>query len=508
MRRLLLLGLLVALTAAKPPLRADGGFVIASRRELFVDHHLIERMERARLLLHHPTPRELVWPETNQVSGKEWEGANRSVTVFQDGDLYRMYYRDHARVKEFYRVPGSSGDDDIVVCYAESHDGIRWRRPRLDLYATDDLKINNIVWAGTGGHNFAVFKDGNPNCLPEARYKAIGRVLLKTDPSPPQRDGTNYAWEKGCGLLAFQSPDGIRWRLMREERIIKKGEFDSHNVAMWDAERQRYVAFIRIWQPDGTRIRSVAMLESNDFLHWSDPPRWLQYDRIPPEHLYDNNISVYPRAPHLFVGLPMRLVPGRVKVADNPLPNETALNDTVLMTSRDGAHFHRWREAFLRPGPSRGAWWNENNCVAWGFVTTRSQNEDAPPELSVYCNEWYGTAKGNLRRHTLRLDGFVSLHADAAPGEVVTHPFRFSGKELVLNYETSAGGGVRVEVQDSRGRPLPGFALADCPDLFGDEVEQVVRWKSGARVAALAGQPIRLRFELTDADVYAMQFRP
>ena len=117
MRRLLLLGLLVALTAAKPPLRADGGFVIASRRELFVDHHLIERMERARLLLHHPTPRELVWPDTNQVSGKEWEGANlplaKSVRSFAPGPVNQLrdpaIYEEDGRVYLLYAVKGESG---------------------------------------------------------------------------------------------------------------------------------------------------------------------------------------------------------------------------------------------------------------------------------------------------------------------------------------------------------------------------------------------------------------
>ncbi len=51
---------------------------------------------------------------------------------------------------------------------------------------------------------------------------------------------------------------------------------------------------------------------------------------------------------------------------------------------------------------------------------------------------------------------------------------------------------------------MPGSALDDCPALFDDEVEPVVRWTSGARVGKLAGQPLRLRFELTD--VYATQF--
>ena len=491
---------------------------IGSRLELFVDDYLIESMAGTELRMQHPTPRGLVWQTTNQRSGKVWGGANRSVCVFQDGGLYRMYYRDFARVAKPWIAPGATGDADIVTCYAESRDGIHWTRPELNLYQTDDLKRNNIVWAGTGCANFAVFKDANPNCDPAARYKAVGRVMFKSgsDPAPPERDQTGYDWLPNLGLLAFRSPDGIHWSVMRQDRIIKKGEFDSHNVALWDAVRQRYISFIRVWMPDGRRIRSIAALTSDDFLNWSEPPRWLTYTRStsqlrrpavspPPVHLYDNNISIYPRAPHLFIGLPMRMISGRVRIADNPLAEEMALNDTGLMTSRDGQQFRRWRQAFIRPGPLVGRWWNENCCPAWGFVTTRSQMQGAPQELSLYCNESYGTDQGNLRRYTLRLDGFVSVHADDE-GEMCTRPLRFSGTRLVINVATSAVGSVRVEIQDRMGRAIEGFKLSDCREIYGDDTQLEVRWETGRSLAELSGEVIRLRFVVDDADLYAVQF--
>ena len=34
----------------------------------------------------------------------------------------------------------------------------------------------------------------------------------------------------------------------------------------------------------------------------------------------------------------------------------------------------------------------------------------------------------------------------------------------------------------------------------------VVTWKSGADVSALSGRPVRLRFELKDADLYSLRF--
>ena len=65
---------------------------------------------------------------------------------------------------------------------------------------------------------------------------------------------------------------------------------------------------------------------------------------------------------------------------------------------------------------------------------------------------------------------------------------------------------MRVEIQDASGKPLPDFELADCHEMFGDAVDRVVSWKSGTGVASLSGKPVRLRFELKDADVYSFQF--
>ncbi|MBC7288835.1 MAG: hypothetical protein H5T86_12535, partial [Armatimonadetes bacterium] len=112
-----------------------------------------------------------------------------------------------------------------------------------------------------------------------------------------------------------------------------------------------------------------------------------------------------------------------------------------------------------------------------------------------------------IRRYTLRIDGFVSVEAPLSGGEVLTRPLVFSGRELLLNVSTSAAGSIRVELQDPVGNAIPGFSLAECPEIFGDFLARPVRWKSGAELASLAGQPVRLRFELRDADLYSFQFR-
>ena len=187
-----------------------------------------------------------------------------------------------------------------------------------------------------------------------------------------------------------------------------------------------------------------------------------------------------------------------------------ALTEGLFMASRDGVLFKRWNEAFLRPGAERdGTWAYGNQYIAWHPVETKSTMEGAADELSLYATESYWTGKSSvLRRYTLRLDGFVSASAPMSGGELLTKPLRFQGRRLLLNFESSAAGGVQVEIQDEQGKALPGVALEDCPPIFGDAIERTATWKNGGDVGALAGRPVRLRFVLHDADVYAFQFRP
>ena len=92
-------------------------------------------------------------------------------------------------------------------------------------------------------------------------------------------------------------------------------------------------------------------------------------------------------------------------------------------------------------------------------------------------------------------------------GELISKPLRFRGRQLALNFATSAAGSIRVEIQDAHGQPLPGFALDDCQPIFGDAIERAISWKQGSDVRALAGQTVHLRFVLNDADLFAFQFK-
>ena len=472
---------------------------IGSRLELLVDDYLIAGMTGdARRKLHHPAPQE-VSLRTDQ----PWEGNSVFwVTVIRDGEIYRMYY---AAGNCVYTKEGSKSSK-LVYCYVESKDGMHWIRPRLGLFEHNGSKDNNIVWDGPMALNFAPFRDTNPNCAPDVRYKAMGMVK------------TGSGWSDH-GMVPLRSPDGIHWSPISDKPVITKGTFDSMNLAFWDSAHGEYREYHRDFNESARDIRTST---SKDFLTWTEP-QFLEYTPSRVSELYTNMVMPYYRAPHLLLGFPTRYIDRGWTKTTEALPQlefrciraiagtreGSALTDGMFMSSRDGNRFQLWPESFIRPGlRSKDGWFYGDNYQNWGLVETKSAIPGAPNEISIYVNE--GITQNHpacLRRYTLRVDGFVSVSAPLSGGEFVTKPMQFQGSRLLLNYSTSAAGGIRIEIQDEDGQPIPGFALADAPELYGDSLEQPALWKDGSKLNQLSGKTVRLRFVLKDADLYAIRFQ-
>ncbi len=444
--------LLAAATAAQPPLD------IGSRLELFIDDALVDELTgSARRVLHHPEPREVIYQPNGPAEG----ATSAYYTLLREGNLARLYFR-------------GTGDEGAshpeFTCVAESIDGGPFTRPELGLVEFNGSTANNIIHDGVAVHNFTPFIDTRPGVPADERYKAVG----------------------GRQLYPLASADGLHWRQLSDEPVITDGAFDSQNVAFWDAARGQYVCYFRTFQEG---MRHIGRATSDDFLHWS-PTEQLRFNR-PPEQLYTNNILPYFREPSLLIGMPARFLPQRQKLANHHSPG---VSDALLMVSRDGLNFHRWAEAFLQPGPDPRNWGDRTNYPVWALEQT------SPTEMSVYWWEHYRFPSLAIRRGTLRIDGFVSVQAGADGGTLLTRPFTYTGGRLQLNYATSAAGGLRVEVCDEAGAPLPGLALSAEQELFGNVIDETVVWPAGGDLAAHAGQPVRLRFHLRDADLYSFRF--
>lgn len=445
------------------PAIAEDPVDIGNQLELFVDDHLIAEMTGGvdcKLLK--PVAKEVVF-EADQ----PWEGNTSGYySLFRDGDIYRMIYRGwqhDANKKAVHKE---------VTCYAESKDGIHWTKPNLGLFDWNGSKENNIIWMGPGSHNFTAFRDDNPDAPNESRYKAFG-------------GGSG-------GLLAFQSPDCIHWKLIQSRPVITNGAFDSQNLAFWDADCGEYRAYWRYftkgittqnrWQPAG--FRAIRTATSKDFINWENEADLTYTAGTPTEHLYTNAIQKYFRAPHLFVGFPTRY-----------LPSQGQRVEPLLMASRNGVHFNRWPEAVITEDAPADRKGNRSNYMTWGMFQLPSNLK----EISVYATEnYYEPTPGRVRRFVYRVDGFVALRGGDQGGTMTTKLLRHKGKKLLLNYKVGENGFLKVEVIDETG-DLIGKSVS----LRGDAVDSLVQWAQDPR---FNGSAVRLRFTLKNADLYSLRF--
>ena len=182
---------------------------IGNRLECFFDQELLDmNATDAEVRLHQPVRREV-----SMVHDAEWEGDMSNYhCILNDDGLYRMYYLG-------WRYRGNAP----VVCYAESRDGVHWVKPVIGTHEFAGSRENNIVLDKTENpeiDNFMVFKDENPLCDPEKRYKAAAssgetidgvhhhRVLSTRCTSS---SGTKYHRNTGAISEAFiRLPKGLR----------------------------------------------------------------------------------------------------------------------------------------------------------------------------------------------------------------------------------------------------------------------------------------------------------
>ena len=380
------------------PLFAGSLLNIGNSPELFVDQEQIAEMNGVTLELQHPVLKEVVMSYDLPHEGN----VSCYTTIFHDGEKYRMYYNG-AHYTRFGFIGSARKQHPEFTCYAESQDGITWTRPVIGEVEYEGSKENNILPVpGRWTHCFTPFLDTNPRCPPAEKFKAVA-----FDHGTPGK------------LFGFTSADGIHWKQLPKP-IITDGNFDSQNLAFYDQERQCYVAYVR---KSPTKMRGIAVATSKDFRNWTKLEMLKYNDSNAEYNFYTNAILRYPRSPRFLLGFPMifndnRLYPGNWGVG---------CGDGGFLAGRDGKNFTYYEVAFLRPGHNRERWYNRCNYAAWGMVMTPAEDSTAPQEISLYYSEGYSEGREvKLRRATLRQDGFVSVHAGANKGTLLTKPFTFT----------------------------------------------------------------------------------
>lgn len=459
-----------------------------------------------------------------------WESQHGAcyVTFFYDEDIsaFRMYYGAIARREKEYLDYDDFNTPELYYCYAESSDGLHWTKPALGIKEYNGSYDNNIVADPsmvTTQDNFTVYKDPNPDCPPDERYKMIGY------------DTRGPITERKLGIpsnrviVYWKSSDGLHFEEVGVLPI--EGRFDSHNTIHWDKEKKLYHMFFRdchlVPNPDPTKpnepFRDVMHATSKDFKEWSEPVHMRFQDGAAELQMYTNGVMQYYRGPHMWIGFPTRYyeykewlpnhdyLPAKdqrlaIIAASEPREGQ-AVTDCTFMCSENASDWYRFDEAYYTPGPENRDNWFYGCCYpALGLFEVT--NDFGETELSslMPIRKWkrdgvHLSQSTELYRYSMRVDGFACMHADSEIVQVLTHVFCFEGNHLEMNFRTSAYGQVKVSLTDEDGNVLDEFANAI---LFGDSLCRPVIFNGDLSV--LSGKPIRMKLEMNDADVYSYMF--
>ena len=455
---------------------------IGSGKQLLFDRKFIADSQNIAVVMNRPVKAgKVLSPD------QPWEAFRLTTyfTVVQDGAICRMYYSCFS--KDQWHTP-NSWQEHAYLCYAESKDGIHWEKPDLGIVEFDGSKKNNIILPSVV--DGTVFID--PVAPPERRYKLLSTV------------GPHAG-----GLRVSYSSDGIHFTLGKP---VNSWGPDSQQNVFWDRRLKKYTAFLR---KNTSLGRAVGRLEMDDIE--SSWPGELSVVFIRDEHdpadvdFYTNACVQYPWADDAYF-----MFPAAYHHFPPQMGNDGLL-DSSAAVSRDGIKWIRPDRGPYVPLGEGDAWDGKLLMMGVGMVRmgdsiyqyyngvslSHGGTRRKPEELRKKLVGW-----GDIGCVIQRLDGFYSADAAYTGGWLVTPPIVFEGSRLMLNVNTSAAGSAYVAITDARGKPLSGFAVADCDKIMTNDTDHVVSWKGNSDVSALAGKPIRLRFEMRSTKLFGFQFLP
>lgn len=444
-------------------------------RQLFVDDFLIQDSTLERIF-HLPVkdpanPIFLAETELEKPPGRLAGASPKSGGIWWDPAerIYKMWY-------EAGWLEASA--------YATSRDGIHWDRPSLDVVPGTNQILPDLIPDST-----AVFIDYDTTDLSQ-RYKMVLR-----------QPGS---WEPG---RVMTSPDGIHW-----SEPVSTGLLNDRSTMFYNPFRKKWVYSIRSLSFGRTR----HYWEHDDFIQGSqwgpdDPVFWATADDLDlpdprfgcPAQLYNLDAVAYES---LMIGFfEIHRGPANPDCIALGTPKITEL---VMAYSRDGFHWHRPdRRAFIAASRTEGTW-DRGYVQSVGGVCTLSRdemrfyysacgggNKETDPEGGMYANRFTGLAR-------LRRDGFASLRAGNTNASATTRPVAFSGEHLFVN--VSAGDGeMTVEILAEDGTPIAPFTRAACNAVHVDSTAHRIQWKAVSGLGDLTGKPVRFRFHLRNAEIYA-----
>ncbi|MCE5238130.1 hypothetical protein LLH23_06525 [bacterium] len=434
---------------------------------------------------------------------------------------WRLWYQTYIR----WRL----GKDGTSLCYATSKDGVHWEKPKLGQFEIRGGKDNNAV-LHMPMDNASVLYDPDDKD-PQRRYKCVVYQSL----------------EEGTGCYGYTSPDGIKWT--RTPHILIKGAGD-RTSAWYDPLRHKCVIFTRYNMVYPGRY--IFQSESDDFEHWTEPQLLFDYSAIDkPKGVQHYGAGGFAYGDMYVGSLEMFHVPYRRL-------------DTQLICSRDAKFWQRVcdGEVLLPNGPegSFDHFWAFPAATApirvgkelWFYYAGRG-HPHAGPAPPIWPGEddvakphqsyWASTGLAKLR-----VDGFAAMDASGEVATLITVPLQLRGLSpegrpqaatqgadpaaaptrgqpppgpagrpgtdplaLFINADADnfpAGSSwLKVGLMTPDFTPIPGFEADKCTPLKSDSVEWQATWEGKPDLSKLAGQKVRLQFQLLNTRLYSFTVR-
>lgn len=397
-----------------------------------------------------------------------WEGTGPhlggSVLVDPEDGLFKMWYTVWNKEAYYNHLPFSYN-----VCYAESDDGLQWRKPKLGVFEYESERENNCIKLGLDKtQNIDVCLNPIPDKIP-GKFLAIHN-------------------QKG-GVFVSTSDDGKSFRIVWDRPAIAYHS-DTHNNFVYDDVRNRWLLYCRPRAYAGYHKRRVSLQKSTDLEHWTHERTIL----VPAENEIPEyyGMTVF-RHGDLFFGM--------LQIYDRL----TGYMHTELAWSGDGKDWEQipTHPVFFDRGP-QGSW-------DAGMVLVGESPVSHDDELWFYYGGFpldHNTKEENVGGIGLMIcerDRLIGVRPNSAePGYLLTRPIARK-EEMHLTVNAVIENELRAELRTDHNKPITGFTLDECDPIQDSGFAMEITWK-GNSLNAVPEQEFRILFRLDSAQLFTFDF--
>ncbi|MCK5811632.1 MAG: hypothetical protein KAG94_01915 [Clostridiales bacterium] len=438
-------------------------------------------------------------------------------TVIYDDGIYRMwYYASHWGInhdwppkmmqqikKATTRIIGKKRMFIGPLCYAESDDGINFKKPNLGQVLFKGNKNNNalalphaIVSAAT------VIKDVKETD-PLRRYKMVYQFFPEfSDPSIEE-----YGTKPSIAIAI--SEDGLKWNVINipfKNQFVEHSSFIKHNN-QYIVHYHAMGTFAGHYSEGGSPCGRTGMVRiSPDFKYWPDIMAEAFAPKEPEKRELRGQSGIYDQV-HLGVGATSF---GNVCIGLYGLWHNAEFDknfgeiscDLGLLVSNDGIHFREPVKGYryIKRNDSlatkvKGHNFNTILCQANGILNVGDKT-------LIYHGRWRNVSKNEpeeLRKHysaevalaTLPRDRFGSLrlNPNELKGSICSAPITLPENNCKAVINAEGLNGITVQILDKDFKTIKGFDQGKASEKSG--LDCVIKW-SKHKLKELSGETVRI----------------